>query len=153
LAFGLGTGLSPRAPGTAGTLLAVPLWLALAWLPTATYVVVVAAVCAGAIWVCGRSSHMLGVHDHPGIVADEVAGFLVAAAPLLPALGWTTGPLWLWLGAAFVLFRVFDIAKPWPIRRLDAEVHGGLGIVLDDLLAGLYAAVVLGIALAAAALW
>jgi phosphatidylglycerophosphatase A len=95
------------------------------------------------VWVCGRSAELLGVHDAPGIVFDEIVGFLVAAAPLLPALGLVTDWLTPWLVAAFVAFRAFDILKPWPIRRLDEAVHGGFGIMLDDVVAGLYGAAVL----------
>src|SRR5213078_1870859 len=94
-------------------------------------------------WVCGRSAKLLGVPDYNGIVFDEIVGYLVTAAPLLPALGLVHRPYWPWLLAAFVLFRIFDIWKPWPIRRLDEAVHGGFGIMLDDLVAGLYGAAVL----------
>lgn len=146
IAFGFGAGLSPRAPGTVGTLWGVPLWFALCWLSPLHYGIALLAFIGLGVWVCGRSAKLLGMHDCPGIVADEIVGFLVAAAPLLPALGLTSGPLWLWLIAAFALFRLFDIWKPWPIRWLDAKVHGGVGIVLDDLLAGLYAAAVLTLA-------
>lgn len=143
VAFGLGAGLSPRAPGTVGTLWGVLLWLVLQALPPALYGVTLVGLFATGVWVCGRSARLLGTHDTPGIVFDEIVGFLVTAAPLLPALKLAQGPAWAWLLAAFVLFRVFDIAKPWPIRRLDAEVHGGFGIMLDDLVAGLYGAALL----------
>jgi phosphatidylglycerophosphatase A len=131
LAFGFGLGLAPMAPGTFGTLAAVPLYLLLAPLPLPAYLGVVAAVSLAGIWICGRTSQDLGVHDHPGIVWDEIAGFLLTmtAAP----------PGWPWLLAGFVLFRLFDILKPWPIGWLDQRVKGGLGIMLDDLLAGLFA--------------
>ena len=146
IAFGFGAGLSPKAPGTVGTLWGVLLWFALCWFAPLYYAIALAALTLFGVWICGRSAKLLGLHDCPGIVFDEIVGFLVAAAPLLPALGLTSGPLWIWLSAAFALFRLFDIWKPWPIRWLDAQVHGGVGIMLDDLLAGLYAAAVLTIA-------
>ena len=140
LAFGFGAGCSPRAPGTMGTLVAVAIYLPLASLDWFTYLLVVVAISAFGVWLCGRAAAELGVHDHPGIVWDEIAGYLVTmiAAPA----GWA------WLVVGFVLFRLFDIWKPWPIGWLDRHVHGGAGIMLDDLLAGLFAAACLqGLAL------
>jgi phosphatidylglycerophosphatase A len=135
LAFGLGAGAVPRAPGTVGTLAAVPLWLLLSGVPLWAYLAVTAGAFVAGLWICGRTAEDLGTHDHPGIVWDEVVGFLVAmtAAPA----GWP------WLVAGFALFRGFDILKPWPIHWLDARVGGGLGIMLDDLAAGLCACAVL----------
>ena len=133
MAFGFGSGLAPYAPGTAGSLLALlPAW-ALFELPLLGRVAVLAAVIAIGIWVCGASARRLGVHDHGGIVFDEIAGVLATALAAPSA-----APLWLAL--VFVLFRVFDIWKPWPIRQLDHSVGGGLGIMLDDLMAAIYAA-------------
>ena len=131
LAFGFGSGLAPVAPGTFGTLAAVPFYLLMARLPLEVYLAVLAVVILAGIWICGRTSRDLGVHDHPGIVWDEFAGFFVTmiAAP----------PGWFWLVAGFGLFRLFDILKPWPIGWLDKRVKGGLGIMLDDLLAGSFA--------------
>jgi phosphatidylglycerophosphatase A len=143
LAFGFGAGLSPLAPGTVGSLLALPLWLLLFWLPWPLYAGVCVLLFLAGCWLCGASARLLGVHDHGGIVFDEVVGMLVTCLPLLPALALTSGPGWLWWLAAFALFRAFDILKPWPIRWIDRHVHGGLGIMLDDLLAGLAAAGVL----------
>ena len=135
LAFGFGSGLAPVAPGTVGTLAAVPLYLLLAQLSPVMYLLAVLLVCLVGIWLCGQSSQLLGVHDHAGIVWDEFAGFLITmiAAPA----GWG----WLLLG--FVLFRIFDILKPWPISWVDKNVHGGCGIMLDDILAGLMALAVM----------
>jgi phosphatidylglycerophosphatase A len=135
LAFGFGSGLSPKAPGTMGTLAAIPLYLLLAGLPLWGYMLAVVLVSLAGIWICGESSRRLGVHDHGGIVWDEFAGFLLtmAAAP----------PGWAWIMLGFALFRLFDIWKPWPIRVADRQVHGGLGIMLDDWLAGVYAWLVL----------
>lgn len=135
LAFGFGSGLSPFAPGTAGTLAAIPLYLLLVQLPLWGYVAVLLVMSLLGIWICGESSRRLGVHDHGGIVWDEFAGYLLTmlAAP--------TG--WLWIVMGFFLFRLFDIWKPWPIRLVDRDVPGGFGIMFDDLLAGVYAWVVL----------
>jgi len=135
LAFGFGSGLAPRAPGTAGTLMAIPLFLLLDQLSFTGYLLATALITVTGVGICGRASRVLGVHDHPGIVWDEFAGFLISmvAAPE----GWAG------IVAGFVLFRLFDIWKPWPIGWVDQKVHGGLGIMLDDVLAGLMAAVVL----------
>ena len=135
LALGFGAGLVPIGPGTAGTVVAIPLYLMLQTLSLPIYLACVAVAFIAGIGICAHAARRLGVHDHPGIVWDEIAGYLVTmiAAP--------TG--WVWVVAGFVLFRLFDIAKPWPIRWLDRQVHGGLGIMLDDLLAGVFAALVL----------
>ena len=145
LAFWFGSGLSPRGPGTAGTVAAIPLWLLLRGLPLPAYLLLTAALFGFGCWVCGESARKLGVHDYGGIVFDEVVGLLVTGIPLLPALGWLApGQQWSGLLAAFLLFRLFDIWKPWPIAWFDRRVEGGLGIMLDDLLAAVYAAVPLG---------
>lgn len=130
LAFGLGTGASPYAPGTVGTLLGIPLVYLLSNWSLWMYLAVSAALIIIGVWVCDRTSRDIGVHDHGGIVIDEVAGYLVSmvAVPVNP---WT-------LAAAFLIFRLFDIVKPWPIGWLDRRVKGGFGIMIDDLLAGLY---------------
>ena len=135
LALGFGAGLVPIGPGTAGTLVAIPLFLLLQPLGLPVYLIVVALAFLAGIGICSHAAQRLGVHDHPGIVWDEIVGYLVTM---------TAAPAgWLWVVTGFVLFRLFDIAKPWPIRQLDRQVHGGLGIMLDDLLAGVFAAVVL----------
>lgn len=132
LAFGFGAGCSPIAPGTVGTLAAVLLYLPLMQLPLALYAGLLLLVTLAGIWFCDRVSRDLGVHDHPGIVWDEIAGYLLTmfAAP--------AG--WVWILVGFALFRLFDIWKPWPISWLDRRVGGGLGIMLDDLVAGVFAA-------------
>jgi len=135
LAFGFGSGAAPVAPGTFGTLAAIPIYLLMRDLPPLIYVLAVLAFFISGVWLCGRTSHDIGVEDHGGIVWDEFAGYLVTmiAAP----------PGWLWIAVGFVLFRIFDILKPWPIRWIDRQVHGGFGIMLDDLLAGVFAGLVL----------
>ncbi|MET0064723.1 MAG: phosphatidylglycerophosphatase A [Candidatus Thiodiazotropha sp.] len=135
LAFGFGSGLTPKAPGTFGTLVGVPAYLLLQPLSPVYYGFVVAAAFLAGIWLCGRTSRDLGVHDHGGIVWDEIVGYLVTML-------WAP-PGWLWMIMGFVLFRVFDIFKPWPIRWFDQKVSGGFGIMLDDLIAGLFAAALL----------
>lgn len=145
LAFGFGAGLSPWAPGTVGTLVGVPFALLMLQLSPAMIGAFLALMTAAGIYLCGESARRLGVHDHGGIVFDEIVGYLVACLPLLAGWRPEAQPLWLGLLLAFVLFRCFDILKPWPIRWLDREVHGGLGIMADDLLAGLMAAALLGL--------
>lgn len=135
LAFGFGTGLAPRAPGTFGTLAALPIWYLFAQLPLWGYLLGTTLVIATGPFICGRTSRDLGVHDHSGIVWDEIAGFLLTM--LLVPVGWLN------VAAGFLLFRFFDIIKPWPIGWLDKHVHGGTGIMLDDLLAAVYAGILL----------
>ncbi len=135
LAFGLGLGLAPRAPGTFGTLLGLPLFAWLGGLPLWLYVGTVLCLALLGVWICGRAAEALGVHDHPGIVWDEVVGYLVAMMALPVSLSWML--------AGFVAFRLFDICKPWLIRVLDRRVGGGAGIMLDDIAAGLFACGVL----------
>ena len=147
LAFGFGTGLMPVAPGTFGTLPGVLLFLALSWLHLPAYLVALAVLSVAGVVICGMSSRRLGVHDHPGIVFDEMVGFCVAALPLLPALDWGNAPSWAGLLVVFVAFRGFDALKPPPIGWLDARLEGGLGIMLDDLAAGVMAAAASGIVL------
>jgi len=131
LAFGLGAGLSPKAPGTLGTLVAMLVYLPLSLLPGPWYLGITLVVIVAGVWICGWSAHRLGVHDHPGIVWDEFAGYFVTMLWAPPGL------LWMLLG--FVLFRFFDILKPGPIGWLDRRIRGGLGIMLDDVAAGLAA--------------
>lgn len=133
LAFGFGSGLSPKAPGTMGTLAALPVWYLLAQLPLAGYLAGLLLVIAVGPYLCGKTARDLGVHDHGGIVWDEIAGFLLTML-LVPVSIWTAM-------IGFALFRLFDIVKPWPIGWLDKHVHGGTGIMLDDLVAALYAGV------------
>ena len=135
VALGFGAGLAPRAPGTAGTLVGVLLDPLLRPLGLELRVLLVALMCGFGVWVCGESARRLGAHDHPAIVWDEIVGYL-ALMLFLPA-GWA------WALAGFVVFRFFDIVKPWPIRQLDHGVRGGLGIMLDDIMAAAWGALVL----------
>lgn len=139
LAFGFGSGLAPFAPGTFGTLAAVPLYLLASGLETPAYLGLTLLMFLAGIWLCGRCEQILEVEDHSGIVWDEFVGFFITmtAAPVsLPNLA-----------CGFALFRLFDVLKPWPIGFLDRRIHGGLGIMLDDVLAGVYAWVGLFLAL------
>ena len=137
LAFGFGAGLTPKAPGTAGTVPGLLLaWLTLPLVLEWRLLVALVLIVSG-IWICGESARRIGVHDHPGIVWDEIAGMylvLLVAPPQM--LYWVLG---------FGLFRLFDIWKPWPIRDLDHRLAGGVGIMLDDLVAALYAAILLAL--------
>jgi len=135
LALGFGSGCAPKAPGTFGTLAAIPLYLLLQPLPLWIYLLLTAAGFVLGVWVCDRTARDLGVHDHPAIVWDEVIGYWITmiAAP----------PGWLWVMAGFALFRLFDILKPWPIQQADRKVGGGFGIMFDDVLAAGYAWLVL----------
>ncbi len=133
LAFGFGSGLAKYAPGTFGSLAALVLYFALIGLPDWAYIAVVVVLTMFAFWVCGESARMLGVHDHPGIVLDEWVGMLVTLA-FLPA-----GAPLIWVLVGFVLFRLFDILKPWPATYFDQHWHDGVGIVMDDVVAGLFA--------------
>jgi phosphatidylglycerophosphatase A len=147
IAFAGGAGLSPYAPGTVGTLVALPLWWFLSQLlPWPLYLALLAGGFALGCWACGRSAHLLGQPDFSGIVFDEVVGIGITAFPLLSAFGalpWPAPVAWL---AAFVLFRFFDIVKPRPVGWLDRRIGGGTGIMLDDAAAGVIAAVLLAVA-------
>jgi len=129
-ALGFGAGCSPRAPGTAGTLVGVLIYLPLQWLPWQVYAGMLVLLFGLGIWLCGATARALRVHDHPGIVWDEIVGFL--------ATMWLAPTGWGWVLLGFGLFRLFDIWKPWPIRLLDRRLGGGTGIMLDDLAAAVY---------------
>jgi len=139
LAFGFGSGLSPKAPGTAGTLVAVPLYLLVSGLNLPAYSLFIVVTALLGIWICDVASRQLGVHDHPGIVWDEFVGYWITM--------WAVPLDWVWILAGFVVFRLYDIAKPWPVSVLDRKVGGGLGIMIDDVLAGVMACLTLHIAL------
>lgn len=137
LAFGFGSGLSPFAPGTMGTLVAIPFIFALRSLGDPGFWIALLLLFLLGVALCGYVSRQLGVHDHGGIVWDEMVGYWLAAAFI---------PLqWPWLLAAFLLFRFFDIFKPWPIRQLDRKVSGGFGIMIDDIVAALFTLIILAV--------
>jgi phosphatidylglycerophosphatase A len=135
LAFGMGSGLSPVAPGTTGTLAAIPFAWLMAQLSLPWYLVITLVSLVLGFWICGRSSEMLGVHDHRGIVWDEFVGYFITMIAI---------PVeWYWFLLGFFLFRFFDIIKPWPAHFFDSRIHNGVGIVMDDVVAGLYALAVM----------
>lgn len=127
LALGFGTGCASFAPGTWGSLVGVIFYFALASLPTPWYLATVAVLFIAGVGICHRTATRLGVHDDPSIVWDEIVGYLITMTAMPEG--------WIWIVQGFVLFRFFDIVKPWPIRWLDRRLGGGLGIMLDDLLA------------------
>ncbi len=135
LAWGFGAGLAPVAPGTMGTLAAIPLYLGFKTFCPSIYLAVIVLGFIIGVYICSRVNRELGREDHPGIVWDEIVGFWVAmvGSPVT----------WEYILAGFLLFRLFDIGKPWPVSWLDEKVRGGLGIMLDDLVAGIMAALVL----------
>jgi len=139
IALGFGTGLSPVAPGTIGTLLAFALYAALGrWLSPAGILALTPALFALGVWACGRTGRMLGAADHSGMNWDEIVAFLVVLVFTPSSLAWQA--------AAFCAFRLFDIAKPPPIRHLDRAVKGGFGVMIDDLLAAFYTLLLLAAA-------
>ncbi|MFK8067610.1 MAG: phosphatidylglycerophosphatase A [Gammaproteobacteria bacterium] len=131
LSLGFGTGLASTAPGTFGTLIGIPLFLLMKPLSIEVYCLVSLILFIFGIWLCERTANKLEVHDHPGIVWDEVVGYAVTM--IIAPNGW------MWVLIGFILFRIFDVWKPWPIRLIDQKVTGGLGIMLDDLIAGIFA--------------
>lgn len=135
IAFGFGSGALPVAPGTFGTLMAIPFYLAMRSLPTVIYIILVLIIAVLSAWICQRVSNEIQVRDHQGMCLDEFAGFFVTM------IGAPHKFIWLVLG--FILFRIFDIWKPWPVDYLDQHIHGGIGMVLDDVCAGLYALIIL----------
>jgi phosphatidylglycerophosphatase A len=135
LAFGFGSGLAKKMPGTFGTLAAIPVYLALQPAGLLIYTLVTLLVAVAGVYICDQAAKKLQVHDYGGIVWDEVAGLLITL--------WGVPLSWQNVVLGFALFRLFDIFKPWPIRWLDRHVEGGLGIMADDILAGVFAAICL----------
>ena len=139
IAFGFGAGLAPVAPGTWGTLLALPLyWLIEPRLDAQEFLLLLAGLFGVGIWACEVTGRALGASDHGGMVWDETVAFLLVlffAPATLP-----------WQAAAFLLFRLFDILKPPPIRYYDQSLKGGFGVMLDDLIAASFTLLVLAIA-------
>jgi phosphatidylglycerophosphatase A len=131
LAFGFGSGLAPKAPGTFGTLAAIPLVVLLSfYCPLPIYIGLCVLFSVVGIWICGHTANDMQVHDDSSIVWDEVVGMMITMVAV--PLNWQT------ILAGFILFRLFDIIKPWPISYLDKHVHGGFGIMADDVLAGIF---------------
>jgi phosphatidylglycerophosphatase A len=135
LALGFGTGLAPKAPGTFGTLIGLPLFAALMLLPESNHLIVIALLFLAGIPICQKAGDALGVSDHGSIVWDEIVAMMLVLE--------FSPRTWPWWATAFVLFRLFDIWKPFPIRQCDARLKGGFGVMFDDLLAALYAIAIL----------
>ena len=135
LAFGFGAGLAKKAPGTFGTLAAIPVYLVLMQGNLFVYSFITILVILSGIWICGGAAEKLGEHDFSGIVWDEIAGYLVTM--------WLVPFSWQMVVIGFLLFRVLDIFKPWPIKWIDNKVSGGVGIMLDDIVAGLFAGLII----------
>jgi len=139
IAFGFGAGLAPIAPGTVGTLLAFPLyWLFFPQVGALEFLVLILVLFILGVWACDTAGRALGVSDYGGMVWDETVAFLLVLF-LVPATLY-------WQAAAFLLFRLFDILKPPPIRHYDQTLKSGFGVMLDDLIAAFYTLVVLAIA-------
>ena len=131
ISFGFGSGLSPFASGTFGTLAAIPFYYYMQFLPITYFVILVLLSFVLGVYVCDVTTKALGVHDHGAIVWDEFVGYFITMIAM-PA-GWS------YIIVGFFMFRVFDVFKPWPIHILDEKVSGGFGIMIDDVLAGVYA--------------
>lgn len=134
LAFGFGSGCAPKAPGTFGTLVGMVVYCLLPSMSMPLFLGFILVSFFLGIYFCDKATKALGVHDHGGIVWDEFVGFWISVIALPEGLAW--------LLLAFCLFRLFDIWKPQPIKYLDQKVEGGLGIMLDDVVAGIYALIV-----------
>ena len=128
--FGFGSGLVPRVPGTMGTLIGVLLFIILPIMDWRLYLTIIICAFIGGIFCCEYTAKILNVHDHPSIVWDEIVGYLVTMF-MVPKD-------WLWILIGFILFRVFDILKPWPISVIDSRVKGGFGIMFDDVVAAFF---------------
>ncbi len=135
LAFGFGSGLSKKMPGTMGTVAAIPVYLIFVQTNIWLYSILTLLVCILGVKICDEAARQLGEHDFGGIVWDEIAGYLITL--------WFVPFSWNAVIYGFVLFRIFDILKPWPIKWADQKVEGGFGIMLDDVLAGLFSAIIL----------
>ncbi len=137
IATGAFTGKIPLAPGTFGTLAGIPFALLLIWIPPAFAAAYLTGLVLAAIWIAGMAETIIGQKDPGCIVIDEIAGFAIAMS--------TVPVSWLSLAIGFLVFRVFDIAKPFPVKWFESNLPGGAGIVLDDVVAGLYSGIILGV--------
>lgn len=135
VACGFGVGAVPVMPGTVGTLLAIPIYLVMQQFPTILYVIVTLVFIVLGIYICGKTNHDFGTTDHPAAVWDEIACFPIVMF-LIPVT-------WYFIVIGFVLFRVFDIFKPWPICWCDKKIGGGVGVMLDDVIAALFSWIIL----------
>ena len=131
LSLGFGSGLLKPAPGTWGTLAALPVWYLFANVSSVLYAVIMVITFIFGVYLCGYTAKAMGTHDHSSIVWDEFVGVWLALF-LVPVT-------WIGVFLAFVFFRLFDIWKPWPIAYFDKHVHGGFGIMIDDVIAGIFA--------------
>lgn len=136
IACGFGSGLTPKAQGTFGSLAAIVPWLLLRDLSVPAWLGIIVVAFAIGVWACDVAGRILGVDDHRSLVWDEFVGLWITLLPALVAPWWA-------LIAGFLLFRVFDIWKPWPIAWFDRRVKGGFGVMLDDVIAGIFAGIVL----------
>lgn len=139
LSLGFGSGLAPKMPGTIGTLIGVVLFVILPELDWQVYLAITVAGFLIGIFLCAYTAEVLGVHDHSGIVWDEIVGYFITMF-MVPKT-------WFWILLGFILFRIFDILKPWPISIADKKVSGGFGIMLDDVIAALFALIIIQITL------
>lgn len=130
LATGFGSGLAPVAPGTFGTLAAIPFYWFLADLPISVFCAIIVIASIAGIWICNSATKAIGQPDHGSIVWDEFVGLWITMIAVPKS--------WLWIAVGFLVFRFFDIIKPWPIRWFDRYVKGGLGIMIDDIVAGIF---------------
>jgi phosphatidylglycerophosphatase A len=136
IACGFGSGLTPKAQGTFGSLAAIVPWLLMRELSVPAWLTIIVVSFAIGVWACDVAGRVLGVADHRSLVWDEFVGLWITLLPALVAPWWA-------IVAGFALFRLFDVWKPWPIAWFDRRVKGGFGVMLDDVIAGLFAGVVL----------
>lgn len=137
LAFGFGSGTLPIVPGTWGTVMAIPIFLLLAPYSLSTYTIITLVFFTIGVWLCEVTEKAIGVTDYSGIVWDEIVGFLFTM--------WAVPAGWAWVITGFILFRIFDMWKPWPISWCNKHIHGGFGIMFDDFLAAVPAWLILQI--------
>ena len=137
LAYGFGAGLSPKAPGTLGTVVAIPLYALLILAGHWAYLTTLVVALVAGVFICGYTAGQMGIDDPKGVVWDEIVGYLITM------LGLPSD--WIWVIGGFLLFRLFDIWKPWPIRWVDRYIKGGLGIMLDDVIAAVFACLLLNL--------
>ena len=135
LAVGFGSGRAPYMPGTIGTLVAIPIYLVLQLFSLPIYTLIMSAMILVGFWICEVADQAIGVYDHPSIVWDEIVGYLLTM--------WAVPANWVSVVLGFLLFRLFDIWKPFPIRWFNDKIGGGVGVVIDDLMAAVYATIIL----------